>query len=213
MRFAKGARMRGILGATLAAILSPGVSTAEITSDSAEGISSGSITGISSGSVDGISSGSVDGISSGSVDGISSGSIDLLTGPVASINADNNTFVAMGQVVLASADMLARIEVGDLVTVSGTIAGQGTIFADSISVASEGYVAGASVVLVTGIPSLVDAGLGTATIGSLVVDYTPSLGGNGNPDIGIVITVEGIQPVDGGVMLSDSLADSSGLLQ
>jgi len=73
------------------------------------------------------------------------------------------------------------------------------------------YVPGASEVFVTGIPSSVDYRTGRAKIGNLTVDYTSSLGSGRFQGIGAAVTVIGIQPASGGVMLSDRVFDKSDL--
>jgi hypothetical protein len=64
---------------------------------------------------------------------------------------------------------------------------------------------------VTGIPSSIDYRFGTAKIGELTVDYTPSLGGSGFDGIGAAITVIGTQPALGGSMLGDRVIDKTDL--
>jgi hypothetical protein len=73
------------------------------------------------------------------------------------------------------------------------------------------YVPGATEVFVTGIPSSVDFGRGTARIGELEIDYTPSLGGRRFGGIGAAITVIGTQPALGGSMLGHRVIDQTGL--
>ena len=100
---------------------------------------------------------------------------------------------------------------GDYVVVSGRISGAGTIDAIAVSQTGRQYVPGASEVYVTGIPSSVDMRRGTAMIGELLVDYTPSLGGTDFEGIGAAITVIGTQPALGGVMISDKVLDETEL--
>jgi hypothetical protein len=103
------------------------------------------------------------------------------------------------------------LQVGDYVTVTGFIVRAGVISAESVDISTSAYVPGASQVFVTGIPSSIDYKFGTARIGELTVDYTPSLGGNRFGGIGAAITVIGTQPVLGGVMLGDRVIDKTGL--
>ena len=96
-------------------------------------------------------------------------------------------------------------------TVKGSISGAGWIDAMEVSISSGVYVPGATEVFVTGIPSSVNPILGTARIGDLTVDFTPSLAGTGYGGIGAAITVIGIQPALGGTMLSDRVIDMTDL--
>ena len=181
-----------------------------------QGISSGSGQGISSGSLLGISSGSLLGISSGSGQGISSGSTAaigalLLAGPVSSVNAYEGFFVSMGQQVYGSPEMLTGLRVGDFVMVGGQIGGAGIIEANTIVDTGARYVPGSTEVFVTGIPSLVDSAMGSATIGSLEVDYTPSMGRSDFRGIGAAVTVIGTQPALGGKMIGNEVQDKTDL--
>ena len=89
----------------------------------------------------------------------------------------------------------------------GTLAGAGEIDATDVNLSSEMYVAGATEVFVTGIPSSIDFVRGTAQIGDLVVDYTPSLGNSKSGGFGAAVTVIGIQPALGGTVLGDRVID------
>ena len=221
MRTALSARMGFILGASLAAMIFPTLASAErshstiagIDSGSALGIDSGSTQGIDSGSALGIDSGSIFGIDSGSALGIDSGSALVLAGPIESVDLAGGYFVSIGQRVLAPLSVLESLLVGDFVSVSGTIAGAGWLYADEVSVSDLMYVPGATEVVVTGIPSAINTTLGTATIGGLTVDYTGSLGNSSFNGIGDAITVIGIQPASGGAMLSDRVIDQGKLIQ
>jgi hypothetical protein len=186
--------------------------------DAISGGSGGSAAAISGGSVDAISGGSAAAISGGSVDAISGGSAaaisggtPLLAGPVDSIDWRDGSFTSVGQTVTFAGERFGSLRVGDFVTVSGSIAGAGIISADYVEVSGEPYVPGATEVFVTGVPSSVDYGLGTARIGNLTVDYTPSLGGAGFGGIGAAVSVIGIQPARGGIMLSDRVFDKTDL--
>jgi hypothetical protein len=183
-----------------------------ISQGSVDGISQGSITGISQGSVDGISQGSVDGISQGSVDGISQGSVDafsqftqVLAAPVSSIDRVNGVFVAMGQTVMASNEMLSSLQLGDFVSVNGSVVSSGWLYADSISISSEMYVAGATEVFVTGIPSSFNLAIGQAQLGDLTIDYTGALSAGAIPS-GLSLSFRGVQPVNRGLFVSDAVS-------
>jgi len=72
-------------------------------------------------------------------------------------------------------------------------------------------VPGSTPVFVTGIPSSIDYRFGTAQIGELTVDYTPSLGDSGFDGIAAAITVIGTQPALGGAMLGERVIDKTNL--
>jgi len=127
------------------------------------------------------------------------------------IDRTDGTFLSVGQTVTFGGDSFASLRVGDLVTVTGSISGAGTIDATEVSVSLEAYVPGATEVSITGIPSSVDFHRGTARIGGLTVDYTPSLGGSGFGGIGAAVTVIGTQPALGGTMLGERVIDMTRL--
>ena len=182
-----------------------------IDSSSAQAIDSSSAQAIDSSSVLAIDSSSGQAIDSSSSQAIDSSSGPMLAGPVDGINMHEGTFTAVGQTVSFSGEGLGALQVGGFVTVYGSIAGAGRIDATGVDISSEMYVPGATEVFVTGIPSAVDFARGTARIGSLEIDYTPSLGGSGFGGIGAAITVIGTQPAFGGAMLGDSVIDRTEL--
>jgi hypothetical protein len=108
-------------------------------------------------------------------------------------------------------NLFGGLQLGDYVMVSGRVSGAGTIEAEAVIHTGLRYVPGASEVFVTGIPSTVDSRFGTAMIGELRVDYTPSLGSSGFEGIGAAITVIGTQPAHGGVMIGDRVLDKTEL--
>ena len=225
MRTARGARMRAILGASLIATTLPITAAAgqsdsgvrAITGGSSQAITGGSTAAITGGSSQAITGGSAAAITGGSSQAITGGSAaaitggSLLAGQVQSIDRLNGVFVAMGQTVRFLESGIGSFQVGDYVTVNGSVAGAGIINADNVVVSARAYVAGASEVFVTGIPSSINYKIGTARIGELTVDYTPSLSGEGFGGIGAAITVIGIQPALGGVMLGDRVIDKTEL--
>jgi len=115
----------------------------------------------------------------------------------------------MGQEVATDENTLAAINAGDYVGVSGGLAGNGRLSANNVYKFSEKYVPGASTVFVTGLPTAVDASRGVASIGSLDIDYTSTLGNDRYGGIGAAITVIGTQPTVGGLMLSDRVVDAT----
>jgi hypothetical protein len=108
----------------------------------------------------------------------------------------------MGQFVMASQDALAGMRVGDFVSVQGSVAGPGWLYADSVSVSDSMYVPGATGVFVTGMLSSVDRAAGMAQMGGLTIDYTSSLGSGAAPS-NVMWSFSGTRPVSGGVMISD----------
>ncbi|HEY5643745.1 MAG TPA: hypothetical protein VIS31_12805, partial [Woeseiaceae bacterium] len=189
-----------------------GGDTLGISGGDAFGISGGDVTGISGGDILGISGGDLTGISGGDVLGISGGDIlgisggdapaMVLAGPVDSIDRGNGVFESLGQFVMASQDMLASLRVGDYVSVEGSIVSSGWLYADTLTVSGERYVPGSSEVFVTGMLSSIDLSSGTARMGRLTIDYTPSLSGGALP-AGDLWAFQGIRPSTNGVMVSD----------
>ena len=228
MRMATGAKIKMVLGATLLAVTPFSSVIAGIHGSSVDGIHGSSVDGIHGSSVDGIHGSSVDGIHGSSVDGVHGSSVDgihgssvdgihgssvdgihgsstaVLTGSVENISYEARIFESLGQKVMASAEMLNRLSVGDLVNVQGSVAGPGLLYADSITVSAEQYVPGATEVFVTGILSSIDVSTGTATLGDLQVDYTSSLS-SGRTPAGVLWSFRGTQPSNQGVMLSDEV--------
>ena len=176
-----------------------------IDSSSALAIDSSSGQAIDSSSGRAIDSSSGQAIDSSSALAIDSSSSPMLSGPVDSINMSAGTFMAVGQTVSFPGGDLSALAVGDLVTVHGSLAGAGQISATSIDVSSDLYVAGATEVFVTGIPSMIDSSRAMALIGQLEVDYTQSLGSADFDGIGAAITVIGMQPALGGIFLGSEV--------
>ncbi len=203
MIVAISAKARCVLGATLILVTAPNISNAGIEGGNVTGIEGANILGIEGANILGIEGGNVTGIEGANALGIEGGNIfHLLTGPLSNIDVDRNFVISLGQTIMVSADMLSQLSVGDLVTVEGTIAGPGLLYADAVTVSARQYVAGSTEVFVTGILSSVDASTGTAMLGELQVDYTSSLA-SGNSRNGVVWAFRGTQPNQKGVMLSD----------
>ena len=192
-----------------------------ISSNGVTGISSNGTTGISSNGLTGISLNGVTGISSNGVTGISSngktgtdldGLLDLsagvlLAGPVDSIDRINGVFESMGQIVLASQSMLQSMQVGDYVTVAGSVVSSGWYYADAVEVSDQSYVPGATEVFVAGLVSSVDKGNGTAQLGDLTIDYTSSLG-SGDAPSDVMWSFHGTRPSQDGKMISHRTAEA-----
>ena len=204
-----GSGVDAISGSGVDAISGSGIHA--ISGSGVDAISGSGIHAISGSGVDAISGSGVDAISGSGVDAISGSGTEMLSGPVQSINRENGTFVSVGQTVMHAGSDLAALRVGDFVTVRGSLAGAGLINASEVLVSTEQYVAGSTQVSVTGIPSSIDYRFGTAKIGELTVDYTPSLGGSRFDGIGAAITVIGTQPALGGAMLGERVIDKTDL--
>ena len=128
--------------------------------------------------------------------------MSLLAGPVDSIDRTNGVFESMGQVVMASQSMLAGMHVGDYVSVGGSIVAPGWLYADDVFVSDELYVPGATEVFVSGMLTSVNSRNGTARMGDLTIDYTPSLGSVEAPSRAMW-SFRGIMPSKRGVMISE----------
>ncbi len=171
-----------------------------IDSNGSLGIDSNGSLGIDSMGSLGIDSNGSLGIDANDTLGIDAG--DVLAGPVDRIDTVNGVFESMGQIVMASHDALSRMNVGDFVSVQGSVVGPGWLYADVVSVSNTQYVPGATEVFVTGMLSAVDRAAGTAQMGELTIDYTASLGAGGAP-ADVVWSFAGTRPVSNGVMVSD----------
>ena len=191
MRIARSASSQLALGATLIAVCWSGSSFA----------------GITGGDVAGITGGDTAGITGGDVLGITGGDSAVLAGPVDSIDRTNGVFESMGQVVLASQDMLAGMQVGDFVEVGGSVISSGWYYADSVSVSPERYVPGATEVFISGMLSSVNEMNGTARMGGLTIDFTASLA-SGDAPAGEMWSFHGTRPARGGAMISSRTAEA-----
>jgi hypothetical protein len=130
------------------------------------------------------------------------GDAHILAGPVDSIDLVNGVFQSMGQVVMASQNMLSEMKVGDFVSVEGSVVASGWLYADDVAISQVTYVPGATEVFVTGLLSSVDYFTGTARMGGLTIDYTSSLGAGAAPT-SAMWSFSGIRPGVDGVMVSD----------
>ncbi len=106
---------------------------------------------------------------------------------------------------MASPGMLSSMQVGDFVTVGGSIVGPGWMYADAVEVSTQPYVPGSTEVFVTGMLSNVNVLDGTAQMGGLQIDYTPSLGSNAAPS-GLMWSFSGTRPNIDGAMISTRTA-------
>jgi hypothetical protein len=197
-----GSSIAGIDGSSALGI--DGSSIAGIDGSSALGIDGSSIAGI-----DGSSALGIDGSSIAGIDGSSAlvidGSSILLAGPVDSIDRMNGVFESMGQVVMASQEMLTKMNVGDFVAVEGSVISSGWYYADAIDVSDLRYEPGSTEVFLSGIISSINLMNGRARMGDLTIDYTSSLGRGAAPS-DTMWSFRGTRPSRGGMMISNRTA-------
>ena len=103
---------------------------------------------------------------------------------------------------MASQEMLASMNVGDLVSVEGTVVASGWLYADGVTQTGQSYVPGATEVFVTGMLNSINRGNGTAQMGDLTIDYTSSLGRTTAPK-GAMWSFRGTVPSVRGVMIAN----------
>jgi hypothetical protein len=199
MRYARSAKAMCVLGATLIAIATPVYAGGP--SGAVAGIDGGAAAGIDGGAAAGIDGGAAAGIDGGAAAGIDGGAV--LAGPVEAIDLANRVFHSLGQVVMASDEMLSDIRVGDFVTVEGSVIADGWLYADVVSVSEAAYVPGATEVHVTGLLSEIDLAAGTARLGTLTIDYTPSLA-TGHAPSSAMWSFRGTRPAQDGLMISET---------
>ena len=223
---AKSAKALYVLGATLVALSNLGVA-AETQSSSLgidgmgvngiDGMGVNGIDGMGVNGIDGMGVLGIDGMGVNGIDGMGVNGIDgmgvavsadnsVLAGPVDSIDRINGVFESMGQVVMASQNMLSSMRVGDFVTVGGTAISSGWYYADTVSVSDQSYVPGATEVFISGLMSSVDFINGTAQMGELTIDYTASLGSSVAPS-GDMWSFHGTRPSLGGSLISTRTED------
>ena len=207
MFYARSAKAKAALGATLIALTN--LCWAAGDSSGLNGVDRVGVAGIDGmgvAGIDGMGIAGIDGMGIAGIDGMGTAGIDgmgmVLVGPVDSIDAMNGVFHSMGQVVMASQDMLAGMRVGDLVSVEGTVVASGWLYADGVSQSNQRYVAGATEVFVTGMLNSINRGDGTARMGGLTIDYTSSLGRTTAPQ-GAMWSFRGTVPTAQGVMLAN----------
>ncbi|MDJ0911531.1 MAG: hypothetical protein QNI99_20265 [Woeseiaceae bacterium] len=129
----------------------------------------------------------------------------VLAGPVESIDNEAGLFSSMGQTVMASRADLSRLEVGDYVSVYGSVVSPGLIYADNADRSGDEYVPGSMPVFIAGIPSSVDRDRARMTIGNLEIDYAAALA-HGEVHGSGIWAFSGIQPIERGLLVSDVAA-------
>ena len=167
------------------------------------------IDGMGVNGIEGMGVNGIDGMGVNGIDGMGvavSADNSVLAGPVDSIDRINGVFESMGQVVMASQNMLSSMRVGDFVTVGGTAISSGWYYADTVSVSDRSYVPGATEVFISGLMSSVDFINGTAQMGELTIDYTASLGSSVAPS-GDMWSFHGTRPSLGGSLISTRTED------
>ena len=198
MRIARSAGTLVVLGASL--IVTANSAIAEVGEAGSLGIDANDALGIDANDGLGIDANDTHGIDAN--DGLGIDANDVLSGPVDRIDTVNGIFESMGQIVMASQHALAGMNVGDFVSVQGSVVGPGWLYADEVSVSDSHYVPGATEVFVIGMLSSVDRAAGTARMGGLTIDYTASLGAGSAPT-DMMWGFSGTRPVASGVMISD----------
>jgi hypothetical protein len=121
-------------------------------------------------------------------------------GPVESFDAKHGVARVLGQTVVLHPAQ--QVTVGDVVSVVGTTAADGSITASILS--DKGlYIAGASKIFLTGNVQKVNSALGTATVNGVTVDFTSLLANTQvAPKVGSAVQIGGTQPAVGGVVLA-----------
>ena len=133
----------------------------------------------------------------------------LLAGPVESVEKKTGTAVVLGQRLPLS--RLGSVNVGDTVSVYGTVRNDGTI--EVIKAVDKGpYVAGATPILLTGLVQQLRSSVGQAKIAGVQVELTSAYSADGTIglDLGGLVQVSGTQPAIGGIVLANSVVGGGG---
>jgi hypothetical protein len=124
------------------------------------------------------------------------------------VRVGRNTRISCGESTTRTTDaILACIQVGDVLAVRG-VADQ---IATSIQRLQTPYIAGSTLIFVSGTIRSFRPALGVAAFGDLSVDLTRVMDGTGSPLVtpGARFEVVGTQPVVGGVLLAESIHPAS----
>jgi hypothetical protein len=179
---------------------------------SISGSSQRSISGSSQRSISGSSQRSISGSSQRSISGSSQRSLNDLVvyGPITSVGS--GYISVLGRVFSWDSDLEVGADaIGQVAYVKG-LENDGTLIASSVTLFDDLSVPGASIVMLAGRVESVDPGTGRVTVGGIEVDATSiSL----DVSIGDGVTVAGIQPVLGGVIIAQSISplDDGALLR
>ena len=127
----------------------------------------------------------------------------LLSGPVDSVSARNNTIEVLGRSVQTK-DAL-RVVKGQRVNVYGVLLRNGAIANAVVESVSE-YVPGADPVFIKGMVTGSDSSLGVVRVGEAQIDYTNLLYSTTfiAPAVGDVVEFSGTQPASEGIVLASS---------
>ena len=125
----------------------------------------------------------------------------LLAGQVEAVDLRASTVTVLGQSVRTAA--AGKISLGDNIAMVGRLDAAGNLVVAQVRPVADAYVAGASRVTITGKITGVDAARAVLTIGRQQVDFSALLA-SGTLDLaaGSVVTMSGIQPVSGGIILA-----------
>ncbi|MEO0574784.1 MAG: DUF5666 domain-containing protein, partial [Pseudomonadota bacterium] len=131
-----------------------------------------------------------------------------LVGPIESVNSESGTVTVLGQTVAATA-FVKSFAVGDYVAIQGEFSRELSLVATRINRLPGVYVPGASVVRVTGITTGFSPLIGQVRIGSVSVDFVDasSMTTKLVEGFGILTSVDGVQPVPGGIVLATQVDD------
>ena len=182
---------------------------------STQGIHTGSVLGIHTGSTQGIHTGSVRGIHTGSVVGVYAGSSIngqddsflqlVLSAPISAIDYESAVIESAGQKVFASREMISSLTVGDVISVFGTVAGPGFLYADAVVKEDIQYVPGSTPIIVAGIPSETIDSAGLTSVGDMSVDVARAVGVSAPKALRGIVTVVGVESQPGSALLTGEL--------
>jgi hypothetical protein len=130
----------------------------------------------------------------------------LVVGPIEALDAATHTAVVLGQKI-ALRDVNS-LHVGNTLAVYGVSRADGSIHVSGVR--DQGaYVAGATPILLAGTVQSAEPLTGRVTVNGIKVDLTPAMAsGQFSPAVGSKLTIQGIQPVSRGVVVTDGIIGS-----
>ncbi|MEL6869431.1 MAG: hypothetical protein AAFO81_06485, partial [Pseudomonadota bacterium] len=136
-----------------------------------------------------------------------------LIGVVEAVDYSTGVIDVLGQQVIAEA-FAANLVVGDYVAIDGEFNSDLQLDASYVQPLTEVYAPGVSEVRLTGITMGYSPLVGQAQVGQVAVDLvsatlSPTTQAHG---LGLLTTVDGVQPMQGGIILAKSVADSTELM-
>jgi hypothetical protein len=146
--------------------------------------------------------------------GTGSQKLVVARGPIDSFDLKTGTATVMGRTFAfpqngkGSMAIRQSLLIGDgaQVTVFGKLAADGSLKAPSIAIDSTQYVAGASEVVASGRVTKVDAAVGKATVGRVVIDYTALLASKEiSLKLGELVVVVGTRPAQDSAVQATSV--------